>query len=156
MKLEWLRVRGVIKQGHQVASGRATNSPYPKGTIEMQIPFFQALGLDLTPFFPGTLNISLSPYTFKLNKPEFTFPKVQWNPDYPPEDFSFSHCRVSFKAQIYQGLIYYPHPETKLGHFQDSSTLEIIAPLIQGVNYQDSVVLEVKASEIIVTLAKES
>ncbi len=41
----------VLVQGHGVASGKAV-SPYPKGTIEMQLPFFAALGLDLSSYWP--------------------------------------------------------------------------------------------------------
>ena len=53
----------VLLEGHGVASGQALNagqlktSPYPKGTIAMQAPLFAALGLDLSPFWPGTLNL---------------------------------------------------------------------------------------------------
>ena len=54
----------VLLEGHGVASGQALNSvhlktsPYPKGTIAMQSPSFAALGLDLSPFWPSTLNLS--------------------------------------------------------------------------------------------------
>ncbi len=48
---KWQGVEGIIERGHQVASGMASDSPYPKGTIEMQTPFFQNLGLDLSAFF---------------------------------------------------------------------------------------------------------
>ena len=56
MDTEWILVEVIIKQGHQVASGLAKDNPYPRGTIEMQIPFFQQLGLDLSSFFLGTFN----------------------------------------------------------------------------------------------------
>ena len=58
---------GVLFKGHGVASGQALSSgasgisPYPKGTIAMQSPFFAALGLDLSPYWPGTLNLSFAP-----------------------------------------------------------------------------------------------
>ncbi len=52
----WCWRRGV-RQGHGVASGRAPDSPYPAGTIALQAPLFARHGLDLSPFFPGTLNL---------------------------------------------------------------------------------------------------
>lgn len=148
MNREKILITGLIKQGHQVASGLGVDSPYPKGTIEMQTPFFQELGLDLTAFFPGTLNISIAPQTLSLQNPEYTFKQVKWNPDYEAEDFSFSPCRVRFQGVTYEGLIYYPHPETKLGHFQDASTLEVLAPLIPNLRYGDTVELEINPSAI--------
>ena len=51
------QVSGIIKSGHQVASGIAKNNPYEKGTVAMQLPFFRDLGLDLSDFYLGTLNI---------------------------------------------------------------------------------------------------
>lgn len=148
MEKNWIRVNGILQPGHQVASGKANNSPYPQGTIEMQMPFFQQLGIDLKSFFLGTLNISISPYLFKIKNPEYTFDRIQWNPEYPAETFSFSRCQIIFQAMIYDAWIYYPHPETKIGHFQDNSTLEIIAPKILGINYGDRVELEVNTNEI--------
>ena len=40
-------VTGKVVLGHGVASGRAANSPYPRGSLEMQIPCFLDRGLDL-------------------------------------------------------------------------------------------------------------
>ena len=126
----------------------AKDSPYPRGTIEMQTPYFQELGLDLTPYFPGTLNISIHPHTFKLIKPEYTFGNLQWNLAYPAEDFSFSRCRVIFGGNVYPGLVYYPHPETKIGHFQDPSTVEVIAVKIPEISYGHALELELNSQEI--------
>lgn len=39
---KWQSVSGIIKQGHQVASGMSSDSPYPKRTIEMQTLFFRS------------------------------------------------------------------------------------------------------------------
>jgi hypothetical protein len=147
VKCRWITVDGIVKKGHQVASGMAQNSPYPKGTIEMQIPFFQKLGLDLTSFFPATLNVSISPYTFTRQQPEYTFKNIKWTDKHPPEDFSFSRCRVLYNNIRYDALIYYPHPETKKTHFQDNSTLEIIAPEISNLNYGDRIQIEINQKE---------
>lgn len=147
----WQTVEGTVVPGHKVASGAASDSPYPRGTIEMQVPFFQALGLDLAECFQGTLNISISPSTFQLTDPEFTFQGVEWTDRHPPEDFSFSRCRVLFEGSIYDSLIYYPHPETKQRNFQTPSILEIIAPPIPEISYGDAVEVEYNPSEIILT-----
>ncbi|MEO0518268.1 MAG: hypothetical protein AAF171_13325 [Cyanobacteria bacterium P01_A01_bin.116] len=50
-------LEGVVVPGHRVASGQAQDSPYPHGTIEMQQPHFLSLGVDLSPYYPGTLNV---------------------------------------------------------------------------------------------------
>lgn len=114
----------------------------------MQTPFFQALGLDLTEYFKGTLNISISPHTFQLTNPELTFRQVEWTDRHPPEDFSFSRCRVLFQALTYNCWIYYPHPETKKRNFQNPSILEIIAPPIANIQYGDKVEIEYNPLEV--------
>jgi hypothetical protein len=70
------KINGKLIQGHQVASGKAVNSPYAEGTIATQTPLFQELGLDLSSYFKGTLNVDISPYTYYMKKPQFTFRKV--------------------------------------------------------------------------------
>ncbi|MFQ4138892.1 hypothetical protein PGN35_021515 [Nodosilinea sp. PGN35] len=147
----WPAVSGTVQQGHTVASGSASASPYPSGTIEMQTPYFEALGLDLAEYFKGTLNISISPSTFQLINPEFTFRQVEWTDQHPPEDFSFSRCRILFQGAAYDCWIYYPHPETKQRNFQNPSVLEIIAPPIPGIAYGDRVDIEYNPLEIAVT-----
>ncbi|WP_009634162.1 hypothetical protein [Synechocystis sp. PCC 7509] len=148
----WQAVKGIIERGHQVASGIAKDSPYPRGTIEMQTPFFQKLGLDLSAFFPGTLNIFISPKTFTIQQPEYTFKSVQWHQEYPAEDFSFSPCRVIFQEITYDGLVYYPHPETKTGHFQDPAIVEVlVSSFIPQIHYGDRLILEVNHREILIS-----
>ena len=139
---------GIVKSGHQVASGRAEDSPYERGTLDMQLPFFRDLGLDLSSFFLGTINISIAPHTFELVRPKYTFADVKWHPDYAAETFSFSPCQVVHQNITYTGLIYYPHPETKIGHFQDDSIIEAIAPSIPSLNYGDRLILKVAPQEI--------
>ncbi len=144
----------VLLKGHGVASGQASGSgasrrsPYPKGTIAMQSPFFAALGLDLSPYWPGTLNLSFSPSELHLSRPDYLFRDVEWTHLHPPESFSFWRIRLR-SVGIYDfnvpGLVYWPHPETKVRHWQSRSTLEILAPYVEhlslgqvfelGVNY---------------------
>ncbi|MBC7876116.1 MAG: hypothetical protein H7Y59_03010 [Anaerolineales bacterium] len=139
-------LNGILVQGHQVAS-RASKD-YPYGTLEKQIPFFKSRGLDLNSFFNGTLNIDISPYTFKLIKPEFTFQHVEWTDLHPPEDFSFSRCKVIYENIEYDGWVYYPHPQTKLRHFQNPSLLEVIAIPVPKIKYEDEVQVLVNPDEI--------
>jgi hypothetical protein len=133
-------------QGHQVAS--RPSAAYPYSSVEKQKPYFKALGLDLSPYFTGTLNISIAPLEFEMIAPEFTFPLVEWTNLHPPETFSFSRCKVIFNGKEYAGLVYYPHPETKKAHFHNSSLIEVIAYEIPNLKYGDSIELEINPLEI--------
>lgn len=137
--MNFLRIGGTLVPGHHVAS--APSKDYPYGTLEKQRPFFKNLGLDLSTYFNGTLNIDISPAVFRLVKPQYTFPLVEWTDLHPPETFSFSPCKVAFRGAEYDGWLYYPHPETKLRHFQNPSLIEVIAMPIPGVQYGDSLEL---------------
>lgn len=149
---DWVTVSGVIIAGHGVASGIAADSPYPKSTIALQTPFFKAQGLDLSHYFSGTLNVSITPHQFELRRPRYTFPQVAWTTAHPPETFSFCDCRLKFRGDRTQGLIYYPHPETKKTHFQDASVLELLMPKVEGIRYGDAILLEVPADQIWVSV----
>ena len=144
------KVSGILKSGHQVASGMSPKNPYEKGTIEMQLPFFQALGLDLSNFFFGTLNIDIAPYNFRIIEPSYTFRNLKWHSNYPAEDFSFSPCQILFQNFVYKGLVYYPHPETKIGHFQNPSIVEVIAPHISHIKYGDTIEVALDSAEIVI------
>ncbi len=128
-----IQVSGIVVEGHRVASG--PSKVYPYGTLERQKPFFKAGGLDLDRFFTGTLNISIEPLWFVLVKPAFSFYQISWTDLHPPENFSFSPCKVLLHKRGYDGFIYYPHPETKIRHFQNPSVMEVITAKIPAVNY---------------------
>lgn len=147
----WKAIAGIVQRGHQVASGQAPDSPYPQGSIEIQTPYFQALGLDISSCFKGTLNLSIQPYRFVMRQPAYTFRQVHWTTAHPPENFSFSPCQVVFQAVTYDGFVYYPHPETKARHFQDPSTLEVLASLIPQLQVGDLVELKINLAEIEIT-----
>lgn len=136
----------MIVQGYRVAS--APSKDYPYGALDRQKPLFKSRGLDLSACFNGTLNIDIRPHTFKLLKPEFTFHNVEWTDLHPPEHFSFSRCGVIYKKVEYEGWVYYPHPETKLRHFQDPSLLEAIAYPIPEIKYGDNVDVRVNPEEV--------
>ena len=149
MNSDWLSVPGAVARGYRVASG--PSKEYPYGTLERQRPLFKARGLDLEAYFNGTLNIDLRPYRFEMTNPELTFERVAWTDLHPPETFSFSRCQVVFRGVEYDGWVYYPHPETKVRHFQDPSLLEVIAVPIPGINYGDAVKVRVNPDEIAVS-----
>ncbi len=144
--MNWTPLPGTLMRGHQVAS--RPSKDYPYSSLEKQKPYFKSLGLDLSPYFNGTLNISIVPLEFEMTKPEFTFPLVEWTDLHPPETFSFSRCKVRFQGKEYTGWVYYPHPETKKTHFQNPSLIEVITYEIEGIQYGDVIDIEVNPQEI--------
>jgi hypothetical protein len=55
---------------------------------------------------------------------------------------------VIYKDVEYEGRVYYPHPETKLRHFQDPSLLEVIAYPMPEIKYGDDVQVMMKPEEL--------
>ena len=110
---------------------------------------FKERGRDLNAYFMA-LELGIQPNALKLLKPEFTFHHVEWTDLHPPEHFSFSRCKVIYKDIEYEGWVYYPHPETKLRHFQNPSLLEVIAVLIPHIEYGDELDVLVNSEEILV------
>jgi hypothetical protein len=141
-----MNIQGILAKGYRVASGPSKDYPY--GALDKQRPFFTERGLDLSSYFNGTLNIDIRPFEFAMLKPEFTFHHVEWTDLHPPEHFSFSRCKVTFREVEYDGWVYYPHPETKLRHFQNPSLLEVIAMPIPGIQYGDELSVWVNDQEI--------
>ncbi len=139
-------VRGVVCEGHGVASG--VRGDVPGGTIRAQMPLFKERGLDLSHCFAGTLNVLVAPHLFALKKPRYVFRSVHWSPDSPPEDFSLTPCVVTFEDRSVDGYIYYPHPDTKPRHFQSPNVVEIIAPFLKGIRYGSVIVVGVDPGEI--------
>lgn len=137
---------GIVVQGHQVASRKSEH--YPFGTIEMQSPYFKELGLDLSAYYQGTLNISIAPARIKVIRPAYRFQGVRWTTGHPAEDFSFCQCEVNYRGGNHAGWIYYPHPETKERHFQNPTIVEVIASKIDGIKYGDEVEIVINSDEI--------
>lgn len=143
-----LTIEAVVKEGHKVASGQADDSPYPRGSIEIQAPYFKENGINLDNYYFATLNLSITPYIFQMVSPEFTVHNIHWAEGFAAEDFSFSKCELSFAGDLYDGLVYYPHPETKIGHFHNESLIEIITEYIPNIKYGDKVDLRINEAEI--------
>lgn len=135
-------VPGTVVRGHGVASGRAGDPRFPGGTVAMQIPFFRALGLDLSGLHPGTVNVDCAPRSFRPGPGARLFERVKWHPDMPAETFSFARATLVRGEERFPAWIYWPHPETKPEHFQPGGVAEVIAPLVPGLAYGDRVLLE--------------
>lgn len=168
-------VDGVIVRGHGVASGVSPDSPYPAGTIALQLPYFAARGLDLGGMHPATINVDIAPRSYAIRRPAHTFPEVRWTDLHGAETFSFVRCwltrvpsssstmstsstsstvsasktsRPAKDVEQYPGWIYYPHPETKPMHKQPASVLEVLMPYVRGLTYGDAVTLTFDPDEI--------
>jgi len=151
MENSWQKVPARILEGHRVASGLNGNPSYPGGTLKMQQPVFQKLGLDLSEYYPGTLNVSVAPLKYRVVKPRMTFHNVHWHPDDPPEDFSFFDARLLREGESsVAGFVYYPHPETKPKHFQASDVLEFLFPFVGGLEYGMNITLEIPTEQMVV------
>jgi hypothetical protein len=146
MQKDFIHVSGIVVEGHRVAS--EPSKEYPYGSLERQKPFFKAGGLDLERFFPGTLNISIAPLRFEMVKPAYTFRQITWTDRHPPEDFSFSPCKVHYQGSEHEGYVYYPHPQTKIRHFQNPSLIEVITDRIPEIGYGASLGLVLDPVEI--------
>jgi hypothetical protein len=94
------------------------------------------------------VNVYIAPVEFALVKPAYTFPDLRWIEGFDRETFSFCHCDIEFQNQSYAGWIYYPHPETKIGHHQPPTLVEVVALRIVGLGYGDRVSLTARSGEI--------
>ena len=99
---------------------------------------------------PVNVNLDISPLTFAVGEPDYRFAQLRWSSDAPAETFSFCACRVRHRDTAVPGWIYYPHPETKPEHFHDASTLEILAPWLEGVGVGDELTIEVDEGKLVV------
>jgi hypothetical protein len=140
-----------IVQGHRVASGQNGNPLFPGGTLQMQTPFFRALGFDLGRYHGGTLNVSIAPRHYRVVAPRLTYRAVKWHPTEPAEDFSFFDVRL-LRDNLHpvEGLIYFPHPETKPTHFQAPDVLELLLPFVEGLAYGTEIQIEVPSMQILI------
>jgi hypothetical protein len=148
---QWQTWQGTVIAGHGVASGRSAgtpSNPYPQGSIAMQAPCFKVLGLDLSDCFLGTVNLSVQPQTWQLLQADHRFEAVRWTHLHPPETFSFVAIQVEWQGAWHAGWLYYPSPETKAAHFQNSSVMELIFPKLRDLQTGDMLSLRCKASAL--------
>ncbi|MCP3871335.1 MAG: hypothetical protein GY703_25185 [Gammaproteobacteria bacterium] len=145
----WMGVRGVVQRGHRVASTACSDPRFPGGTLQMQLPHFKKAGCNLEDYHPGTINLSIAPFEFKIRQADLTLRRIKWSSRVPAEDFSFVNCRVlQEESPPLPGLVYYPHPETKPEHFQPPEILEIITFRIPDLEYGDNLSIEVLRKQI--------
>lgn len=145
----WRSLSARIVRGHRVASGLNGDPRFPGGTLRMQLPHFRARGLDLGGYFAGTLNISIAPLRYRVIGPRLTLRAVKWHPTEPAEDFSFFDVRlVRAGGTGVEGLIYFPHPDTKPAHFQAPEVLELLLPFTAGLDYGAEIEIAVPTAQL--------
>jgi hypothetical protein len=150
MEYTWKTVPARIVEGHRVASGLNGNPHFPGGTLRMQLPVFKELGLDLSQYYPGTLNVSVAPLQYRVVQPKMTFRKIKWHPIDPPEDFSFFDARITKEGETaVEGFVYHPHPETKPKHFQAPDVLELLFPYVKDLDYGMLISLGIPSEQMV-------
>jgi hypothetical protein len=132
-------IPGTVVPGHGVASGAGPDRRYPAGTIRLQQPHFLERGIDLSSYYPGTLNIDLAPLAPVPWKPLFDG-VIRWFDDLE-ERFLLSPIELDAGGVRHAGLWYYPHPQTKPAHFQRSTVMELLLPWIDGIRNGDRVLV---------------
>jgi len=144
-----IKIDGIVVPGFQIASGNNEDTPFGHSTIALQKPYFEQLGLNLNNMFNGTINLQATKYkSIKLTKPTYCFKRVQWIDGFSAEDFAFIPIEILFNNKRYNGFIYQPLKESKIGHFQPSNVLEILAPFIPDLSYQDSISIELDPNSV--------
>ena len=132
-------IPGVVVAGHGVAGGAGQDRRYPAGTIQLQQPFFLERGIDLSGYYPGTLNLDLVPVVPVPRQPLFDG-VIRWFEDIE-ERFLLSPVEVEASGARHAGLWYYPHPETKPANFQRSTVVELLLPWIVDVKAGDKILV---------------
>ncbi|HDZ14231.1 MAG TPA: hypothetical protein ENH60_04945 [Pricia sp.] len=146
--MEYTLVRGEIMPGHGVASGKCKDERYPEGTLHLQFPHFLERGLDLSPYYMGTINLDISPYSYQIIKPKYFFENIDWSEYIPPENFYFFDVSLQYKNKVYNGLVYMPDPETKKDHMQNPTILELILPQIESLSYGACVEISLRKDQL--------
>ncbi|GAA4270984.1 hypothetical protein U6A24_03710 [Aquimarina gracilis] len=143
-----MEVKAKVIPGYGAASGRNNDERYSKGTISTQSEHFRQRGLDLSSYFMGTLNVDISPYTYSIKTPKFFFKNINWSKYISPENFYFFDIELIFGDKSYFGLVYMPDPATKQEHKQLATTLELILPKIENLEYGAEVYLRLEDSQL--------
>ena len=149
--------KAIITRGHGIASGKTKDARFPRGTLSMQAPFFRELGMDLSKFFTGTLNLSVHPFSYRLGTPLHSFAQVKWTASLPAENFSFYSCQVRLfdETVLEDALVYWPHPSTKPEFHQDPYVLEVLAPRIEQVDYGKEMLISAAPESLVFFLSED-
>lgn len=153
-----VRVFGRVVAGHGVAGGGAGDPRWPDGTLALQWPLLAEVeDLPLEGLHRATINVSTSPWHVDVVAPWWTVPGLPWHPDVPPEDISFVPCRAAVgEGRPADGLVYWPHPDTKPDHHQPPDVLELLLPRLPGVHVGAVVRLDLPASQVDVTRPEDA
>ena len=148
-KPDWIELEFCVVRGTGSASG-ARNFSDVGGTIYAQKPLFLENGIDLSAYWNGTINASISPLSMTLHSPRVTVNNVKWHEDYPAENFSFSDAQIVFDGHTYECLVYYPRPETKaaFGSMPPPSTIEVLAEKIPTIEYGSTGILKLDSNQV--------
>jgi len=145
-----LEVAGVVVAGHGVASGASGDPRFPSGTIACQVAPFLALGVDLRPFHPATLNVATA-RPISLTQPDHRLRGVRWHDQRPPEDFTLLHARLRTAAgDEADVMLYVPDPATKPEHHQPPQVVEVLAPWLADVAENPHVTLILPRGRVVV------
>ena len=148
-----MKIKAKVIPGYGVASGKNKDPRYPQGTVAVQIPFFEAKGLDFSSYFKGTLNVDISPYSFAIREAKIFFEGIDWSAHIPPENFYFFDVTLFYNGIPYEVLIYMPDPKTKTEHQQQKTTLELILPKIETLQYGAAIELEVNPKQMALSIS---
>ncbi|WP_394174440.1 hypothetical protein [Thalassotalea litorea] len=135
--LTWFQA--TVVPGYQIASGLAKDNPFGDGSLCLQLPLFCQAGLPFKRIYPGTLNLDISPFRIQWIDYWYCVHQLKWHPQFAAESFAFCPCKLDVCDNYYQGFVYYPLPETKLGHHHNPAIVEVISEFIPDVCYRDTI-----------------
>lgn len=131
---------GVVTEGNGTASGR--NNRYPGGSISHQLPFFAERGVSVDEYYQGTINLSPCPnpewMSIFLARPSIRLEGIEWYKGRNPENFSLEPAFIYFNRKPQQAHIYQPDYKSK-GSVDDLSTVQFVAPRIEGLSRGDQI-----------------
>lgn len=139
---------GIVVKGRTSASGMRFEGKSP-GTIELQKPFFSQAGIDITGLFNGTINVSIAPKLFNIEKPDYMV-TCKWSERFPEETFWLVRVTIKHHGSDYLGYWYYPTPSEIKAH-QTNNVVELLCPKIDGLKYGDEVIIKIKEKNIVLT-----
>lgn len=133
-----MKLEGIIKKGH----GRATFY------TQKQKPFFKQLDLrNVEKLRDGTINLDISPLTFRALKYDHFFEDVIWD-ETRVETFGFVEIEeITYNGKNWEkpGYIYVPHNSP---HFKNKIYMEVVAVEIPGITAGDKIALGIEEGKI--------
>lgn len=132
-----MHIAGRKVSGYGVASGQRA-ARYPRGTIELQRPHFEAKGVPMHNLHNGTINVDISPSLAPTHLPPTHDVILTWFED-TTEHFSLYRAVLLHDNERYTGFWYFPDPATKPGDFHKPSIVELLMPFVPGLHDGDSV-----------------